>query len=104
MTHPSSAAQHILALQECTFRKVWEDDGNVQRVEVEQSATAFFKTIYTRMHVVQVPAPFCCNYSPLRADPDLEESMSSNALSSARTLALYSALQEQAAQCCTAPC
>ena len=46
------------ALQECTFRKVWEDDGIVQRVEVEQSATAFFKTIYTRMHVVQVsPKP-----------------------------------------------
>ncbi len=47
-------AEHVPALQECTFRKVWEDDGNVQRVEVEQSATAFFKTIYTRMHVVQV--------------------------------------------------
>ena len=45
---------HVTAAQECTFRKVWEDDGNVQKVEVEQSATAFFKTIYTRMHVVQV--------------------------------------------------
>ena len=33
---------------------MWEDDGNVQKVEVEQSATAFFKTIHTRMHVVQV--------------------------------------------------
>lgn len=44
---------HVTAAQECTFRKVWEDDGNVQKVEVEQSATAFFKTIYTRMHVVQ---------------------------------------------------
>jgi hypothetical protein len=46
--------KHVTAAQECTFRKVWEDDGNVQKVEVEQSATAFFKTIHTRMHVVQV--------------------------------------------------
>ena len=45
---------HKTVAQECTFRKVWEDDGNVQKVEVEQSATAFFKTIHTRMHVVQV--------------------------------------------------
>lgn len=57
----SSFCDHISATQECTYRKVWEDDGNVQRVEVEQSATAFFKTIYTRMHVVQVrPHPSFC--------------------------------------------
>lgn len=46
--------EHKIAAQECTYRKVWEDDGNIQKVEVEQSATAFFKTIYTRIHVVQV--------------------------------------------------
>ena len=39
--------------QECTYRKVWEDDGNIQRVEIEQTAMVFFKTIYTRMHVLQ---------------------------------------------------
>ena len=41
------------APQECTYRKVWEDDGNIQRVEIEQTAMVFFKTIYTRMHVLQ---------------------------------------------------
>ena len=41
------------APQECTYRKVWEDDGNTQRVEIEQTAMVFFKTIYTRMHVLQ---------------------------------------------------
>ena len=51
---PGGSPEHKIAAQECTYRKVWEDDGNIQKVEVEQSATAFFKTIYTRMHVVQV--------------------------------------------------
>ena len=32
---------------------MWEDDGNIQRVEIEQTAMVFFKTIYTRMHVLQ---------------------------------------------------
>jgi hypothetical protein len=41
-------------LQECTFRKVWEDDGNRQVVEVEQTVQVFFKTMRTRMMVVQV--------------------------------------------------
>ena len=40
-------------LQECTYRKVWEDDGNRQLVEVEQTSTVFFKTIHTRMNVTQ---------------------------------------------------
>ena len=77
---PYSRNQDVPALQECTFRKVWEDDGNVQRVEVEQSATAFFKTIYTRMHVVQVTLGTC--YSPaaltmLTQDPQLQPTGSS---------------------------
>ena len=32
---------------------MWEDDGNRQLVEVEQTSTVFFKTIHTRMHVTQ---------------------------------------------------
>ena len=44
----------LFILQECTFRKVWEDDGNRQSVEVEQASQVFFKTIRTRMNVVQV--------------------------------------------------
>ncbi|CAL8465027.1 g4562 [Coccomyxa elongata] len=40
-------------VKECTFRKVWEDDGNRQLVEVEQTSQVFFKTIRTRMNVIQ---------------------------------------------------
>ncbi|EIE20499.1 hypothetical protein COCSUDRAFT_48533 [Coccomyxa subellipsoidea C-169] len=40
-------------VKECTFRKVWEDDGNRQAVEVEQTSQVFFKTIRTRMNVIQ---------------------------------------------------
>ncbi|KAK9917819.1 hypothetical protein WJX75_008608 [Coccomyxa subellipsoidea] len=40
-------------VKECTFRKVWEDDGNRQTVEVEQTSQVFFKTIRTRMNVIQ---------------------------------------------------
>ena len=67
-------------LQECTFRKVWEDDGNVQRVEVEQSATAFFKTIYTRMHVVQVTLAtrnYLVAVTMLTQDPQMQPTGSS---------------------------
>ena len=58
------------APQECTYRKVWEDDGNTQRVEIEQTAMVFFKTIYTRMHVLQASlkdSPHACQCRTLLA-------------------------------------
>lgn len=41
-------------MQECTFRKIWETDGNRQVVEVEQTVQVFFKTMRTRMMVTEV--------------------------------------------------
>jgi hypothetical protein len=54
-------------LQACTYRKVWEDDGNRQLVEVEQTSSVFFKTIHTRMNVVQastLPRPVASHNTP----------------------------------------
>ena len=50
-------------LQECTYRKVWEDDGNRQLVEVEQTTSVFFKTLRTRMNVVQARMHACMHFS-----------------------------------------
>ena len=64
----NEVAEPGTALQECTYRKVWEDDGNTQRVEIEQTAMVFFKTIYTRMHVLQASPTRLSTHMPVQ-DP-----------------------------------